>query len=67
MNAEFSPKLNKIPPFAGLPANSCKYLHELQKDALKRVYAKKPSDGKNEEYEDDLETDLGDAEIVGDE
>jgi len=47
--------------------NSCKYLHELQKDALKRVYVRKNSDGEDEEYEDDLETDLGDAEIMGDE
>ncbi len=47
--------------------NSCKYLHELQKDALKRVYVQKTSDSDGEEFEDDLETDLGDAEIMGDE
>ncbi len=34
--------------------NSCKYLHELQKDALKLAYSKKaPAD--DEDYDDDLE------------
>lgn len=50
--------------------NSCKYLHELQKDALKRAYAKRaPEDGDDDEedFEDDLETDLGESEIMEDE
>jgi exosome complex component RRP41 len=50
--------------------NSCKYLHELQKDALKRAYAKRAPEGgeeDEEEFEDDLETDLGEAEIMEDE
>jgi hypothetical protein len=50
--------------------NACKYLHELQKDALKRAYSKKTPEGEDEEmdaYDDDLETDLGEAEIVEDE
>jgi hypothetical protein len=50
--------------------NACKYLHELQKDALKRSYSKKTPEGVDEElddYEDDLETDLGEAEIMEDE
>jgi exosome complex component RRP41 len=50
--------------------NACKYLHELQKDALKRSYSKKTPEGVDEElddYEDDLETDLGEADIMEDE
>jgi len=51
--------------------NACKYLHELQKDALRRAYAKKASEEDDEdeddEYDDDLETDLGEAEIMEDE
>lgn len=51
--------------------NACKYLHELQKDALKRAYAKKASEEDDEEedddYDDDLETDLGEADIMEDE
>jgi hypothetical protein len=46
--------------------NSCKYLHELQKEALKRAYVKKTPDN-GDEIEDDLETDLGEAEIMEDE
>ncbi|TFF91201.1 exosome complex exonuclease Rrp41 [Candidatus Thorarchaeota archaeon] len=52
---------------------ACKYLHELQKEALKSAYVKKPDDGDEEDdedfddYEDDLETDLGEAEIMEDE
>jgi exosome complex component RRP41 len=42
---------------------SCKYIHELQKEALRRAYASRTPDG--DEYEDDLETDLGEAEIAG--
>ena len=49
----------------------CKYIHELQKDALKRAYAKRAPETAEEEeeeeeagagYEDDLETDLGESE-----
>jgi exosome complex component RRP41 len=47
--------------------NSCKYLHELQKEALKRTYVKKPSEEGDDDYEDDLETDLGEAELMEDE
>jgi len=52
--------------------NSCKYLHELQKEALRRVYVKKSPDNGDEEdgedaFEDDLETDLGEAELMEDE
>lgn len=47
---------------------SCKYIHELQKDALMRVYASRvPEDGEDDEFDDDLETDLGEAEIMGEE
>jgi exosome complex component RRP41 len=48
---------------------ACKYIHELQKDALKREYTRRaPEAGlENEEYEDDLETDLGEAEIIDEE
>lgn len=51
--------------------NACKYLHELQKDALKRAYSKKATEEDDEEeddeYDDDLETDLGEADIMEDE
>ena len=52
--------------------NSCKYLHELQKEALRRAYVKKaPEDGNDDDdeddFEDDLETDLGEAELMEDE
>lgn len=50
--------------------NSCKYLHELQKDALKKVYVRKPEDEGGEdddEFDDDLEADLGEAELMEDE
>ena len=51
-------------------ANACKYLHELQKDALKLAYAKTSSDDddgdEDDEFEDDLEHDLGEADIPGD-
>ncbi len=50
--------------------NACKYIHELQKDALKRSYARKGTDEDGEEsddYDDDLEPDLGEADIEGDE
>ena len=52
--------------------NSCKYLHELQKEALRRTYVKKTPDNGDEDddddgaYEDDLETDLGEAELQED-
>jgi exosome complex component RRP41 len=49
---------------------SCKYLHELQKEALKRAYVKKPDeedDDTDDDYDDDLETDLGEAELMEDE
>ena len=46
---------------------SCKYLHELQKDALKRAYVRKTPSGEpaedEDEFEDDLETDLGEADM----
>jgi exosome complex component RRP41 len=47
--------------------NSCKYLHELQKEALKQSYVKKSDNGDEDDYEDDLETDLGEAELMEDE
>jgi exosome complex component RRP41 len=48
--------------------NSCKYLHELQKEALKRSYVKKSDDDDDDDdYDDDLETDLGEAELMEDE
>lgn len=48
--------------------NSCKYLHELQKEALKRAYIKKSDDDDDDdEYDDDLETDLGEADLMEDE
>jgi hypothetical protein len=51
--------------------NACKYLHELQKDALRRAYGKKASEeddeAEDDEYDDDLETDLGEADIMEDE
>jgi exosome complex component RRP41 len=51
--------------------NSCKYLHELQKDALKRVYVRKSTDededDDDDDFDDDLETDLGEAAIMEDE
>lgn len=43
--------------------NSCNYLHELQKDALKRVYVRNPEDGEDT-FDDDLEADLGESEIM---
>lgn len=48
---------------------SCKYLHELQKDALQKTYARRAEDMDEEDpdFEDDLETDLGESEIPGDE
>jgi exosome complex component RRP41 len=51
--------------------NACKYIHELQKDALKRAYAKRAPEGSEEEeeedeggseYEDNLEADIGDSD-----
>ncbi|MBN2229473.1 MAG: exosome complex exonuclease Rrp41 [Candidatus Thorarchaeota archaeon] len=51
--------------------SSCKYLHELQKDALKKAYVKKGPDDEDDmdddEFDDDLETDLGEADIMEDE
>ena len=54
--------------------NSCKYLHELQKEALRRAYVKKApengdddEDDDDDEFDDDLETDLGEAELMEDE
>jgi hypothetical protein len=48
---------------------ACKYIHELQKDALKREYTRRaPEAGvEDEEYDDDLETDLGEAELIDEE
>jgi len=52
--------------------SSCKYIHELQKEALKRAYVKKTPDGEesddeDEEFDDDLETDLGETDMMEDE
>ena len=49
--------------------NAMKYIHELQKDALKRAYAKRVSemddeDDEDDDYEDDLEADLGESDIM---
>ena len=48
--------------------NSCKYIHELQKDALKRAYSRRVSEENDDddEFEDDLETDLGESELMED-
>jgi len=53
----------------GMGVTAMKYLLELQKEALKRAYTKKVAiEGEDvDEYEDDLETDLGEAEIAGEE
>ncbi len=54
---------------------SCKYLHEVQKDALKAAYVGSGSDedddddddeDDDDDYDDDLEHDLGEADIPGD-
>ncbi|MGY5853086.1 MAG: hypothetical protein RTU92_05930, partial [Candidatus Thorarchaeota archaeon] len=45
--------------------SSCKYIHELQKDALKRAYSRKVSED-DDDFEDDLETDLGESELMED-
>lgn len=51
--------------------SACKYIHELQKDALKRAYAKRAPEGSDEEeeedeggsrYEDNLEADIGESD-----
>ncbi|TXT53951.1 MAG: Exosome complex component Rrp41 [Candidatus Thorarchaeota archaeon] len=49
---------------------ACKYMHELQKEALKQAYAKRrPADDAevddedDDDYEDDLETDLGESDL----
>ncbi len=54
--------------------SACNYIHELQKEALKRAYVRRPEDGEDDEdddsyddYEDDLETDLGEADLMEDE
>ena len=54
--------------------NACKYLHELQKEALRRAYVKKTSENGDEEddeddddFDDDMETDLGEADLMEDE
>jgi exosome complex component RRP41 len=47
--------------------NACKYLHELQKDALKRAYVWKAPDAEDDEFDDDLEADLGEADLMEDE
>jgi exosome complex component RRP41 len=54
--------------------NSCTYLHELQKEALKKAYVKRPEDGEDDDedddsyddYEDDMEPDLGEADLMED-
>ena len=54
--------------------NACKYLHELQKEALRRAYVKKTYENGDEEddeddddFDDDMETDLGEADLMEDE
>ncbi len=55
--------------------NSCKYLHELQKESLRRAYVKKSpedmddedDDEDDDDFDDDMETDLGEAELMEDE
>ena len=50
--------------------NSCKYLHELQKEALRREYvrtAPDDDDDDDDDFDDDLETDLGEAALMEDE
>jgi exosome complex component RRP41 len=54
--------------------NACKYLHELQKEALRRAYVKKTSENGDEDdeeedddFDDDMETDLGEADLMEDE
>jgi len=52
--------------------NACNYIHELQKDALKRVYARSSDDideddEDEDDFDDDLEADLGESEIMEDE
>ena len=51
--------------------NACKYLHELQKDALKRAYVRKAPEGEDDDedddYDDELETDLGESDLMEDE
>lgn len=50
--------------------NSCKYLHELQKEALRREYvrtAPDEDDDDDDDFDDDLETDLGEAALMEDE
>jgi len=51
--------------------SSCKYIHELQKDALKRAYVRKaPEDGDDDDdddFDDELEMDLGESELMEDE
>lgn len=44
--------------------NACKVLHERQKDAIRRAYVREPGEDEDE-YEDDLEADLGEASIPG--
>ncbi len=46
--------------------NACKYIHELQKEALKRAYVQRiPRDeDEDEEYDDDMEPDLGEADLM---
>jgi len=53
----------------GMGVTAMKYILELQKEALKRAYNKKVTiDGEEvDDYDDDLETDLGEAEIAGEE
>ncbi len=55
--------------------NACKYLHELQKESLRRAYVKKSpedmddedDDEDDDDFDDDMETDLGEAELMEDE
>ena len=50
--------------------SACKYLHELQKEALKKSYVKRgedDDDDEDEDYDDDLEADLGESDLMEDE
>jgi exosome complex component RRP41 len=58
--------------------NSCKYLHELQKEALKSSYLRRADeedddddigddDDEDDDFDDDMETDLGESELMEDE
>jgi len=53
----------------GMGMTGCRYIHELQKEALKKAYAKRAPEGAGEEeedlgeYDDDMEADLGESDL----